>query len=420
MDNGLFMGFVYLLLGAVCGGSFGLPSKYVRQNTPWENVWGPFFLFVTVAMPFALGPLLVKDFFAVYRHVGLAGLLMPLVFGFLWGMGSMALGMSFAFIGLSLAYSLNYGAQIIFGAITPMALHNRDRICTAQGGVILLGVAVCVIGVVFSGRAGILKDRSLRKDQAGSANANTGQPPRMLVGLIIAVLSGFLCACYGVAASYTGPVAEAAQKEFLNEPWRASCATTIVILWGGAFSSCLYCAGLLTKNGTWKNLFRPRRGVDRADRAGNGLPAQRRNLPVQPRLSEARRPGCFRGLRVLHVLCHHRGQRARLPYGRMERCQPAERRLGCGRHRRADRRRLHPGRGQRDGPGLEIHPDAPTDPFFVAVVEFVLIALAAVVLDTQAKQRPARKTSPSPTRLQDEVAAEVDVLPQVAVHGSEG
>ena len=87
MDSGLFMGFVYLLLGAVCGGSFGLPSKYVRQNTPWEVLWGTFFLFVTVAMPFALGPLLVKDFFAIYRHVGLAGLLMPLVFGFLWGMG---------------------------------------------------------------------------------------------------------------------------------------------------------------------------------------------------------------------------------------------------------------------------------------------------------------------------------------------
>ena len=116
MDKGLFIGFMYLLLGAVCGGSFGLPSKYVRKDTPWENLWGPFFLFVTVAMPFALGPLLVKDFFAIYGHVGLAGLLLPLCFGFLWGAGSMTLGMSFAFIGLSLAYSLNYGAQIIFGA----------------------------------------------------------------------------------------------------------------------------------------------------------------------------------------------------------------------------------------------------------------------------------------------------------------
>lgn len=257
MDKTLFIGFMYLLLGAVCGGSFGLPTKYVRKDTPWENLWGPFFLFVTVVMPFALGPLLVKDFFAIYGYVGLTGLLMPLCFGFLWGAGSMTLGMSFAFIGLSLAYSLNYGAQIIFGAIAPMALHHRERIVTAQGGVILLGVAACVAGVVLSGRAGILKDRSLRKNSAGAADAGIRQQPRMLVGLIIAVLSGLLCACYGIAASYTGPIAAAAQSQFGNEPWQASCTTTAVILWGGAVSSCLYCAFLLTKNNTWKNFFTP-------------------------------------------------------------------------------------------------------------------------------------------------------------------
>jgi L-rhamnose-H+ transport protein len=257
MDSGLLMGFVYLLLGAVCGGSFGLPTKYVRKDMPWENLWGPFFFFATLAMPFLLGPLLVRDFFAVFGHVGLAGLMMPLLFGFLWGAGSMTLGMSFAFIGLSLAYSLNYGAQIIFGAIAPMALHHRERIFTVQGGMILLGVAVCVAGVVLSGRAGILKERSLRTTDPGTADAGVRRQPRMLVGLTIAVVSGVLCACYGIAASYTGPVAEAAQSQFGNEPWQSSCATTAVILWGGAVSSCLYCAWLLTKNKTWRNFAAP-------------------------------------------------------------------------------------------------------------------------------------------------------------------
>lgn len=257
MDKGLVIGFMYLLLGAVCGGSFGLPSKYVRKGTPWENLWGPFFLFVTVAMPFALGPLLVKDFFGIYGHVGLAGLLLPLGLGCLWGAGSMTLGMSFAFIGLSLAYSLNYGAQIIFGALAPLALHHRERIVTAQGGVILLGVAACVVGVVLSGRAGILKDRSLRKDSPDVPDAGTPHQPRMLVGLSIAILSGCLCACYGVAASYTGPIGAAAQTQFGNDAWQASCTTTAVILWGGAVSSCLYSAFLLTRNGTWKNFADP-------------------------------------------------------------------------------------------------------------------------------------------------------------------
>ena len=257
----LTVGFICLLLGAVCGGSFGLPSKYVRKETPWENLWGPFFFFVTIAMPVLLGPVLVKDFCALFAGAGLGVLIMPLVFGLLWGAGSMTLGMSFAFIGLSLAYSLNYGAQIITGALVPMALHHREQILTARGGVVLLGVAVCLVGVVVSGRAAILKDRSMKQDAPAEAPSDSGmKKPKMLAGLMFAVVSGVLCACYGVAASYTGPLAKIAEERFHNEPWRVSCATTAVILWGGAISSCLYCAYKLTRNGTWKHFATPGTG----------------------------------------------------------------------------------------------------------------------------------------------------------------
>jgi L-rhamnose-H+ transport protein len=245
-------GFVCLLLGAICGGSFGLPSKYVPKDTPWENLWGPFFLLITIAMPLLFGPMLVDDFFAIYARTGTGDLVLPLVFGLLWGAGSMTLGMSFSRLGLSLAYSLNYGAQIVFGAVVPMLLHHRERIVTAQGGVILLGVAVCVAGVVVAGRAGVLKDRSPSKD---SNTQTSGEEPKskILAGLILAILSGFLCACYGVAASYTDPIAQVAKEQFHSEPWQVSCVTTAVILFGGAVSSCLYCAFQLTKNNTWKN-----------------------------------------------------------------------------------------------------------------------------------------------------------------------
>ncbi len=107
----MLLGFVLLLLGAACGGSFGLPSKYARKDTPWEVLWGPFFFITTLVIPVVLGPLAVKEFAGVYREAGLSAVLPVLIFGLLWGLGSMTLGMSFAFIGLSLAYSLNYGRR---------------------------------------------------------------------------------------------------------------------------------------------------------------------------------------------------------------------------------------------------------------------------------------------------------------------
>ncbi|MBE3068660.1 MAG: hypothetical protein IMZ66_00330 [Planctomycetes bacterium] len=258
----MLLGFLYVLLGAICGGSFGLPSKYVRKDLPWENLWGPFFLFVTVLIPVTLGPFLVNDFYGVYATAGLGALVLPLVFGFLWGLGSMTLGMSFAFIGLSLAYALNYGAQIMFGSMAPMLLHNADEVLTPHGYVILAGVAVCLLGVVVAGRAGILKERSLRAGGAAPAPAAGARKPRMLIGLAIGAASGILCACYAVAASYSGPVADVAQGPgFGNPPWRAAFVVTALILWGGAVSACGYCAILLTKNRTWSHFGRP--GVGR-------------------------------------------------------------------------------------------------------------------------------------------------------------
>lgn len=249
------LGFGLMLVGAICGGSFGLPSKFAKKETPWEVLWGPFFFIATILIPCVVAPLVVDDLGGVYTRVGPQTLILVFVFGFLWGLGSMTLGMSFAFIGLSLAYALNYGAQIIFGSMMPMALFDADQILTPRGYVVLAGVAVCVVGVVVCGRAGILKDRSAKKDAPPAESEPSGtKKPRMLIGLIIGVVSGIFCACYAVASGYAGPIGDEAVKNGLNPDWAAAWAVTAMILWGGAVSSCLYCAFQLTKNKTWGRL----------------------------------------------------------------------------------------------------------------------------------------------------------------------
>ena len=252
----LWIGFLFLLLGAACGGSFGLPSKFVRKDTPWEVLWGPFFFFVTILLPITVGPLVVQDFFGTYSAVPFAKLLPVLIFGFLWGLGSMTLGLSFAFIGLSLAYALNYGAQIITGSLLPMAIFNPQDIATSHGAVVLAGVAVCVIGVILAGRAAMLKEGSQEKAE----DATSAQKPRMLIGVIIGIVSGILCACWAVASGYAGPVGEAANAAG-NSPVAIGWAITCLILWGGVLSACGYCVIKLTRNKTWGHLCKPGIGL---------------------------------------------------------------------------------------------------------------------------------------------------------------
>ena len=242
-------GLMLIVLGALCGGSFGLPSKFVRKGTPWETLWGPFFFFATIVLPLLAGPALVKNLFGVMGSLTPAQWIGPVAFGFLWGLGSMTLGLSFAFVGLSLAYAINYGVQIAFGMIVPALIFTPSVFCTAKGAVMLGGAAVCILGVVVSGKAALLKEHS----------GGTGQVPRNLAkGITVAVLSGVLCACYALAFGFGGDVMKQASAEpFGNPAWRASFAVTALALWGGSLSACGYCARQLTVNKTWGTLARP-------------------------------------------------------------------------------------------------------------------------------------------------------------------
>ena len=251
------LGFVFVLIGAICGGSFGLPSKFVKKDTPWEVLWGPFFFFVAILIPGLVAPLVVKDLGGVYRAAETAEpgtIIAMLIFGFLWGLGSMTLGKAFAFIGLSLAYALNYGAQIVTGSIVPMAIHHPGDMLKSHGLVVIAGVVVCVVGVIIAGRAAIIKERDTKDSDASESNTDA-KSSKMLIGVVIGVASGILCACWAVASGFAGPVNDAAGAN--NPDWASSWAFTALILWGGALSACGYCVWELTKNKTWGKLKGP-------------------------------------------------------------------------------------------------------------------------------------------------------------------
>ncbi|MCP3918465.1 MAG: hypothetical protein GY711_23210 [bacterium] len=250
-------GFGLLLLGAMCGGSFGLPSKFVKPDVPWETLWGPFFLLVTILIPITFFPLFADGLFATLGNAEPGILVGPIVFGFLWGLGSMTLGMSFAFIGLSLAYALNYGAQIAVGSMGPLLIHAPGELKTSHGLVTVIGVVVCIIGVAVCGRAGVLKTRS-QEAAGGEAQGNAEADSRTIrKGMLIAFASGVLCACYSIAFSFSDDVMLISKNEFGNPAWRASFVVSALILWGGATSACGYCVFLLSKNKTWKSLTAP-------------------------------------------------------------------------------------------------------------------------------------------------------------------
>ncbi len=255
METHTLIGMSLLLLGAVCGGSFGLPSKFVKKEIPWEVLWGSFFFFVAILIPTTIFPFIADGLFSTCSKAGIDVIIMPLIFGFLWGLGSITLGKSFAFIGLSLAYAINYGAQIATGGLAPIIIHNPEELVTPHGAIIVIGVIICIVGVVICGRAAILKNKSqANENEAGDANP-TGS--KLMKGLLVAFASGILCACYGIAFSYGGKIMEISGTDFGNAGWETAFVVSALILWGGSLSACGYCIYKLSKNKTWGSFTEP-------------------------------------------------------------------------------------------------------------------------------------------------------------------
>lgn len=131
-----------------------------------------------------------------------------------------------------------------------MLLHTR------WGQIVLLGVAVCVLGIVICGRAGVLKERELSKT-GDAAKHNTEY--KFGPGIAVAIVSGILSACFAFAIDAGKSMANEA-----NAAWKATHinqgeflfqnnVTYVVILLGGLTTNFIWCMILNARNKTFSN-----------------------------------------------------------------------------------------------------------------------------------------------------------------------
>lgn len=251
MNPEIILGFGLVILGAVFGGTFALPSKFAGEF-PWETLWGAFFLFVTLLIPLPLCCFLLPDVLAMWEAAGWPSVLLPAFFGFLWGLGSFTNGIAISLIGLSLSYAINFGVQTSVGSLLPFVAQSRGCLDTPQGKVILAGIALCVAGVAACGYAGILKERGKSGERAAGVSR-----PRNGKGIIICVISGILCACLNLAFSAGARIQQIAVNDFGKEAAAATLAVWLPAFIGGCVSAGGYCLWLLIKKGTWRTFVKP-------------------------------------------------------------------------------------------------------------------------------------------------------------------
>lgn len=248
----VLLGIIFHSIGGFASGSFYMPFNKVK-GWAWESYWIVGGLFSWLIVPPLAAWITVPGFASIIAESSSQILFFTFTMGLLWGIGGLSYGLGVRYLGMSLGNSVVLGFCAAFGAIVPSIYYNfnptvgkisfTDMMATHGGQLVLLGVLVCLVGIGIAGKAGMMKERELSKeDQEKSV------PEFNLVkGLIIAVLSGILSSFFNFGIEAGKPLANAAVAAGFN-PLFQNNVTFVVILWGGLTTNFIWTTILSLKN----------------------------------------------------------------------------------------------------------------------------------------------------------------------------
>lgn len=242
----LWIGFFLTFAAGILSGNCMLPMKFARR-WPWEAIWLVFSLASLVILPWALAFAEVKNLHFIYAALPGTAFLAPLAFGVGWGIAQVLFGLSMARLGLALGYAIIIGLGAVLGTLVPLFVKNREVAGTARGALIFSGVAMMVLGIAVSARAGLQRERKLSVVTHGSGYG---------VALAVAILCGLMAPMLNYAFAFGQSIAEEAVRQGTSRE-AAGYAVWPVALLGGLVPNAAYSVWLLNRNHTWKCFREP-------------------------------------------------------------------------------------------------------------------------------------------------------------------
>ena len=257
------LGILFHSIGGFSSGSFYMPFKKVK-GWAWESYWiiGGFFSWLIV--PPLAAYLTIPNFTDIISLAAPSIKTVTYTMGLIWGIGGLTYGLGVRYLGMSLGNSITLGFCSAFGALVPPIYYNfnptigkesfTEMASTSGGQLVLLGVLVCILGIVFLGKAGTLKEKDF-----SVGHEDKDKDFDLVKGLVIAIISGILSSFFNFGIEAGKPMADTA-----NEAWKAlnpgqgeflyqNNVTYVVLLWGGLTTNFLWCMYLNFKNKTFSD-----------------------------------------------------------------------------------------------------------------------------------------------------------------------
>ena len=173
------LGVIFHFIGGFASGSFYMPFKKVK-GWNWESFWIVGGLFSWLIIPPLAAYLTIPGFTNIISHTSGAVIGLTYFFGVLWGIGGLTYGLGVRYLGVSLGSSIILGLCMVFGAIIPAIYYDfypvaeKDTFSimlhSGWGKTVLLGLLICIVGIIISGKAGVMKEKELGSEATNATN----------------------------------------------------------------------------------------------------------------------------------------------------------------------------------------------------------------------------------------------------------
>lgn len=255
------LGIVLILLGGFSNGSFYMPFKKVK-NWSWEFFWVIGGIFSWIVAPWVFSFATVPNLLNILSSASFAQLFKPFIFGILWGIGSLTFGLAMRYLGISLGMAIALGLTLVFGALVPSTLVSTmpnlftglfpgtatlgSLVSTSSGIVTLIGIVLCLIGILINGKAGLMKDKQLTTAQKQDSVLEFN----VKKGIAVAAFSGFMSSAFAMGVAAGKPISEIAKANGANPVFENN-PSFILIMFGGFLVNLTWCIYLQVKNKTY-------------------------------------------------------------------------------------------------------------------------------------------------------------------------
>src|SRR5450432_2029499 len=165
---GIIFGVFFHFIGGFASGSFYIPYKKIK-GWSWESFWIVGGIFSWLIVPPLAAWLTIPDFIGIITATNGKILWFTYLFGLLWGIGGLTYGLGVRYLGVSLGSTIILGLCAVFGSIIPSLYYNyypkegKDSFSTLLhthwGQMVLLGIFICVLGIIICGIAGAKKEK---------------------------------------------------------------------------------------------------------------------------------------------------------------------------------------------------------------------------------------------------------------------